>query len=252
MTERLDCALTARGFCATRSKAQAIISEGFVCVNGTVCMKASRKVSDSDSITVTGSLPFVGRGGYKLRYALAEFGISVTGLHCLDIGASTGGFTDCLLQNGAAFVLAADVGHGQLAEELRNDPRVKSMEGTDIRALSPTTEGLPADFAVCDVSFISLTQVLPSIPPLLKPDGTAVVLVKPQFEAGRAAIGKNGIVRDPKVHRQVLQAVRSAASLAGFSICAECESPIKGGSGNTEFLLHLALGMLNNSKEVPV
>lgn len=250
MTERLDCALTGRGLCTSRSRAQAMIAEGFVSVNGTVCMKASLKVTDTDLITVTGALPFVGRGGYKLRYALAEFGISVRGLHCLDIGASTGGFTDCLLQNGAAFVIAADVGHGQLAEALQHDPRVRSLEGTDIRTLSPETDGLPADFAVCDVSFISLTQVLPLMPSFLKPDGSAVVLVKPQFEAGRAAVGKNGIVRNPKVHKQVLQAVKDAAVSAGFRICGECESPIKGGSGNTEFLLYLSRTVPSDQKEV--
>lgn len=241
MADRLDIALTARGLCSTRSKAQAAIGEGFVTVNGTVCMKASRTVSETDVVAMTASLPFVGRGGYKLRFALAEFGISVTGLRCLDIGASTGGFTDCLLQNGAASVIAADVGHGQLAEELKNDPRVTSLEGTDIRTLAPDTAGLPVDFAVCDVSFISLTQILSCIPGLLKPDGEAVVLVKPQFEAGRSAIGKNGIVRDPKIHRQVLQKVREAAVSEGFRVLSECPSPIRGGSGNTEFLLYLSL-----------
>ena len=240
MTERLDSALTARGLCSSRNRAQAMITEGFVCVNGTVCMKASKKVDDSDIITLTGSLPFVGRGGYKLRYALSEFGLSVQGMTCLDIGASTGGFTDCLLQNGAQKVIAADVGHDQLAEELKQDPRVISLEGTDIRTLSPESVGLPVDLAVCDVSFISLTQVLPFIPPLLKPNGKAVVLVKPQFEAGKSAVGKNGIVRDPKVHRQVLRTICEAAKANGFEVQGECESPIKGGSGNTEYLLFLS------------
>ena len=241
MTERLDCALTTRGICSTRAKAQSIINEGYVTVNGTVCMKPSKKVLDTDNILVTGSIPYVGRGGYKLRCALSEFQISVHGLHCLDIGASTGGFTDCLLQNGAASVIAADVGHNQLTEELKHDPRVISMEGTDIRTLSPETEGLPVDFAVCDVSFISLTLILPVMPALIKTKGEAVVLVKPQFEAGRSAVGKNGIVRDPKIHRQVLDNIRKTAISCGFTVLAECESPIKGGSGNKEFLLHLSL-----------
>lgn len=241
MTDRLDNALTLRGLCSSRNRAQAMIAEGFVTVNGTVCLKASKKVDDSDTITLTGSLPFVGRGGYKLRYALSAFGIRAEGLTCLDIGASTGGFTDCLLQNGAKRVIAADVGHDQLAEELKHDPRVLSLEGTDIRTLSPQTEGLPADLAVCDVSFISLTQILPFIPPLLKPDGQAVVLVKPQFEAGRAAVCKNGIVRDQKVHKKILQNIRESAKACGFVVRGECESPIKGGSGNTEYLLYLTM-----------
>lgn len=238
---RLDAALVERGICTTRSRAQASISEGHVTVNGTVCMKAAQKVADTDILALTEPLPFVGRGGYKLRFALAEFRLSVQGLHCLDIGASTGGFTDCLLQNGAAGVLAVDVGHDQLAAELRNDPRVIVREGTDLRLLSPESEGLPAEFVCCDVSFISLKQIIPLLPALMTPEAKAVLLVKPQFEAGRAALNKNGIVRSEKLRQQVLTDIREFAANTGFLPVGDCESPIKGGSGNTEYLLCLQL-----------
>ena len=236
---RLDAALAARGLCSSRSRAQTSIAEGHVTVNGQICMKPAQKVADSDVLQVTQALPYVGRGGYKLAFALAEFEISVAGLRCLDIGASTGGFTDCMLQNGAAAVLAVDVGHGQIAPELREDPRVTVMEGTDIRALSPDTPGLPADFVSCDVSFISLTQIFPVLPALMREGGFAVVLVKPQFEAGPSALNKHGVVRDPKVHQRVLRDIRNAAACSGLIPRSACESPVKGGSGNTEFLLLL-------------
>ena len=236
---RLDAALVGRGICTTRTRAQTSIAEGHVTVNGTVCMKAAQKVADTDVLKLTEQLPFVGRGGYKLRFALAEFKISVQGLHCLDIGASTGGFTDCLLQNGAAGVLAVDVGHGQLAEALRNDPRVIVREGTDLRQLAPDSEGLPADFVCCDVSFISLKQIIPLLPALMRPAAAAVLLVKPQFEAGRAALNKNGIVKSEKIRQQVLADIRAFAAETGFLPIGGCESPIKGGSGNTEYLLCL-------------
>ena len=239
MAERLDTALTARGLCSSRNRAQTLISEGHVTVNGCVCMKPAQKISETDIVTVTEELPFVGRGGYKLRFALAEFQIRLDGLHCLDIGASTGGFTDCMLQHGAAHVLAVDVGHDQLAQPLREDPRVTVMEGTDIRTLPPDTEGLPADFVSCDVSFISLAQIIPFIPPLLTEDGTAVLLVKPQFEAGRSALNKHGIVKDEKRRQQVLRDIRDCCAQNGLLPSAECESPIKGGSGNTEYLLYV-------------
>ena len=239
MSARLDAEIVARGLCETRNRAQTLISDGSVTVNGIVCMKASQKVSDADEIQVTRELPFVGRGGYKLSYALAEFRFSLTGLRCLDIGASTGGFTDCMLQNGAASVLAVDVGHDQLAEMLRNDPRVTVMEGTDLRDLPPETDGLPADFAACDVSFISLKQIIPLIPALLTAQGTAVLLVKPQFEAGKSALNKHGVVRDEKIRQRVLREIRDCAAQHGLIPAADCESPIQGGSGNTEYLLFL-------------
>ncbi len=236
---RLDAALVERGICETRNRAQTSIAEGNVTINGAVCMKASQKVTDTDILTLTEPLPFVGRGGYKLRYALAEFGICPNGLQCLDIGASTGGFTDCMLQNGAKTVLAVDVGRDQLADSLRNDPRVIVREETDLRQLSPDTEGLPAQFAACDVSFISLKQIIPYLAPLLTDQAEVVLLVKPQFEAGRAALNKNGIVRDEKTRQRVLRDIRDFAAASGFIPIAECESPIKGGSGNTEYLLRL-------------
>ena len=239
MAERLDLALTARGLCSSRNRAQTLISDGHVTVNGIVCMKASQKIAAEDIICVTEALPFVGRGGYKLRYALSEFKINPEGFFCLDIGASTGGFTDCLLQNGASHVLAVDVGHDQIASSLREDARVTVLEGTDIRQLSPETEGLPADFICCDVSFISLQQIIPCLTPLLRENGQAVLLVKPQFEAGRRALNKNGIVRDEKIRMQILREIRDCCVQCGLVPCGECESPIKGGSGNTEFLLYL-------------
>ena len=237
--ERLDTALVARGLSSSRTRAQASIEEGNVTVNGAVCLKASQKVAESDVLRVTEPLPYVGRGGYKLRFALAEFGLRVEGLRCLDIGASTGGFTDCMLQNGAASVLAVDVGHDQMAQELRADSRVTVCEGTDIRTLPPDAPGLPAEFLSCDVSFISLKQILPVLPGLLSPHAKAVLLVKPQFEAGRQALNKHGVVRDEKVRRAVLREIRDAAAQYGFLPVGECESPIKGGSGNTEYLLCL-------------
>lgn len=238
---RLDAALVERGICTTRTRAQTSISEGHVTVNGTVCMKAAQKVADTDILALTEPLPYVGRGGYKLRCALAEFKISVQGMHCLDIGASTGGFTDCLLQNGAAGVLAVDVGHDQLADSLRKDPRVIVREGTDLRQLPRDSEGLPAEFVCCDVSFISLKQIIPLLPPLMTPDAIAVLLVKPQFEAGRAALNKNGIVKSEKIRQQVLTDICAFALDTGFFMRGCCESPIKGGSGNTEYLLCLQM-----------
>ncbi len=237
MTMRFDLALVERGLCDTRSRAKMCITEGHATINGAVCTKPSRIIAESDVLELIASLPFVGRGGLKLAHALNRFGISLKELQCLDIGASTGGFTDCMLQNGAAHVLAVDVGHDQLAEVLRHDPRVTVMEGTDIRSLAPDTKGLPAAFASCDVSFISLTYILPLLPPLLTSGAKAVLLVKPQFEAGRSAIGKHGIVRDSKVHAQVLRNIRDAAVQVGLIPLADCPSPITGGSGNTEFLL---------------
>lgn len=239
MGERLDTALVTRGLCTTRNRAKTSIADGNVTVNGLVCMKPSQSVSDDDVLKVTQPLPFVGRGGLKLAFALSEFRLSVEGLSCLDIGASTGGFTDCMLQNGAAHVLAVDVGHDQLAPELRADARVTALDGMDIRNLPTDTEGLPAAFAACDASFISLKYILPVLPQLLSDHAKAVMLVKPQFEAGRSAVGKNGIVRDAKVRAKVLREIRDAAAAVGLLPLADCESPVKGGSGNTEFLLLL-------------
>lgn len=241
MSSRLDAALVARGICPTRNRAQASIDAGNVTVNGIVCLKASRKVEEGDTLVLTEPLPYVGRGGYKLAFALAEWKLALGGLRCLDIGASTGGFTDCMLQNGAASVLAVDVGHDQLVESLRNDPRVIVREGTDLRDLAPDSEGLPAEFAACDVSFISLRQIIPLLPALLCESAQAVLLVKPQFEAGRAALNKHGVVRDEKIRQHVLRDIRDFAAQNGFLPLHDCVSPIQGGSGNTEYLLHLKL-----------
>ena len=239
---RLDAALFAKGLASSRNRAQTLIADGHVTVNGIVCLKASQSVEDTDVLHVTESLPFVGRGGYKLSYALSAFQLNLNGLHCLDIGASTGGFTDCMLQNGAASVLSVDVGHGQFAEELRADSRVTLMEGTDIRTLPPETDGLPADFAACDVSFISLAQILPVIPALLKPHAKAVLLIKPQFEAGQQALNKHGVVKDEKVRQRVVKNIQDTAALHGLVPLEVCESPVRGGSGNVEYLLYLENG----------
>lgn len=236
---RLDAALVARGICSTRNRAQTSIAEGNVTVNGNICLKAAQKVEDTDILKLLEALPFVGRGGYKLKYAFAEFKLSVEKMQCLDIGASTGGFTDCMLQNGASQVLAVDVGHDQLAQALRDDPRVIVREGTDLRQLPPDSEGLPADFVSCDVSFISLKQIIPLLPPLMKPQAKAVLLIKPQFEAGRAALNKHGVVRSEKIRQQVCADIRAFAAETGFAVLGECVSPIEGGSGNTEYLLCL-------------
>ncbi|MBE6847031.1 MAG: TlyA family RNA methyltransferase [Ruminococcus sp.] len=236
---RFDLALTERGLCDTRSKAKMEILQGHAAINGVICTKPAADVSENDVLALTEVLPYVGRGGLKLAYAIEQFGLSLQGMHCLDIGASTGGFTDCMLQNGAAHVLAVDVGHDQLAEVLRNDPRVTVMEGTDIRTLPPNENGLPADFVSCDVSFISLTHILPLLPERMQPNAKAVLLVKPQFEAGKQALNKHGVVRDPKIHARVLKEIRTAAEAVGLHPLGDCPSPIPGGSGNTEFLLLL-------------
>lgn len=239
MTTRLDAAMVQRGISESRTRAQTSIAAGAVTVNGIVCMKAAQKVAETDNIILTEALPFVGRGGYKLSCALAEWKLCLNGLQCLDIGASTGGFTDCMLQNGAKSVLAVDVGHDQLVQQLRDDPRVIVREGTDLRQLAPDAEGLPADFAACDVSFISLKQIIPVLPALLTDTAEAVLLVKPQFEAGRQALNKHGVVRDEKIRRRVLADISDFAAEYGFQPLHSCESPIAGGSGNIEYLLHL-------------
>ncbi len=236
---RFDMALVEQGLCETRSKAKMEIEAGHATVNGRICTKPAANITGTDKLALTEALPFVGRGGLKLAHAIAAFHLDLQGRHCLDIGASTGGFTDCMLQNGAAGVLAVDVGHGQLADSLRCDTRVIVMEDTDIRALTPDTKGLPAEFISCDVSFISLTHILPLLPPLMADGAMAVMLVKPQFEAGKQALNKHGVVRDPKIHARVLKQIRAAAIAVGLTPMTDCPSPIQGGSGNTEFLLLL-------------
>ena len=236
---RLDSELVARGLARSRERAKEMIRSGSVKVNGKTAKKPSDEVSENDGIVSEETDLFVGRGALKLEKAVNEFGIDLRGKICLDIGASTGGFTDYMLQNGAARVYAVDVGHGQLAEPLRNDKRVVNMEGTDIREVTCEDIGGNADFISADVSFISLTKILPKIYELLAENACAAVLIKPQFEAGRNNIGKHGIVRDRKVHIRVLSDIDSFARSIGFVTVGYTYSPVRGGSGNIEYLVKL-------------
>ena len=239
---RLDAEMVARGIARSRQRAKEMIVAGSVTVNGVTAGKASDTVQDTDVIESCEAEIYVGRGALKLEKAAREFGLDFNGKVCLDIGASTGGFTDYMLRNGAARVFAVDVGHGQLAESLRNDRRVTDMEGTDIRNITADDIGGQADFVCADVSFISLTRILPKIYELMKEGGCAAVLIKPQFEAGKKDIGKHGIVKDKKVHIRVLTEIDGFASALGF-ICEKYTfSPIKGGSGNIEYLVKLRKG----------
>jgi len=242
-TVRLDTLLVDRGLAASRERGRALILAGNVRVNGQPACKAGTAVTrDAEVSVLTPDHPYVGRGGVKLAHALETFSIPVAGRTALDIGASTGGFTDALLQRGASRVVALDVGHGQLDWKLRNDPRVDVVERVNARTL--TIPDLPAgrapfDIVTIDVSFISLKLILPVVPSLLADTGDVVALVKPQFEAGRAEIGKGGIVRDEHVHARVLEEVTNAADALGLGRRGVAESPISGMEGNREFLLHL-------------
>jgi 23S rRNA (cytidine1920-2'-O)/16S rRNA (cytidine1409-2'-O)-methyltransferase len=232
---RIDVALVQRGLTPSRERAQEAITAGFVLVNGKPATKASFKVSEGDELTVTGDpIGYVGRGGLKLEGALDRFGISPTGLICMDVGASTGGFTDCLLQRGAALVYAVDVGREQLHPDLRRDPRVVVMEGTDIRTVAELPQA-PALVAI-DVSFISLTLVLPAVVRLMAPGGKIVALIKPQFEVGPVGLGKRGIVKDPKHHRHAIERVLTGATALGLRTTDVIDSPVLGTEGNKEFL----------------
>lgn len=236
---RLDSELVARGIARSRERAKEMIAAGNVTVNGMTAKKASDNVSENDDIRSCEQEKYVGRGALKLEKAAEEFGLDLTGKVCLDIGASTGGFTDLMLKNGASHVFAVDVGHGQLAEALCRDERVTNMEGTDIRNITAEDIGGQVDFICVDVSFISLTKILPKVHELLKDGASASVLIKPQFEAGKHDIGKRGIVKDRKVHIRVLGEIDSFASSIGF-ICEKYTfSPVKGGSGNIEYLVKL-------------
>ncbi len=241
MKERLDVLLVKQGFAPSREKAKAILMAGIVYVNGQKEDKAGSTFDEEKSkIEVRGkTLAYVSRGGLKLEKALKVFPISLDGKHCLDIGASTGGFTDCMLQNGAEKVYAVDVGHGQLDYKLRTDERVVCMEKSNFRYF--TKESLPeqVDFATSDVSFISLTKMLAPAYELLKEQGEMVALIKPQFEAGKEKVGKKGVVSDPKVHREVIEKVTAFAKETGFALMGLEYSPIKGPEGNIEFLLYL-------------
>jgi len=241
--QRLDVVLVERGLAASRERARAMILAGRVRVAGVVVSKAGHPTAaDADVTLIEPDHPYVSRGGVKLAHALDVFGVDPSGRPALDVGASTGGFTDVLLRRGAVRVLALDVGHGQLDWRLRNDPRVLVMERVNARTLTP--DALPPDartfdLAVMDLSFISVRHVLPAVVPVLAPGADLIVLVKPQFEAGRDEVGKGGLVRDPEVHARVIEEVAAAAGALGLSRVAMTESPITGTEGNREFFLHL-------------
>ena len=240
MKERLDVMMVQRGLAPSREKAKAIIMAGEVLVDGQREDKPGTAFAETVEITVKGNpLPYVSRGGLKLEKAVSQFELNLEGRICMDVGSSTGGFTDCMLQNGAVKVYSVDVGHGQLAWKLRNDNRVVCMERTNIRYVTPENIQEPPSFVSIDVSFISLTKVLPAVRALLEEDGEIVCLIKPQFEAGREKVGKKGVVRDPAVHREVILRVASFAQSIGFALLHLEFSPVKGPEGNIEYLLHL-------------
>jgi 23S rRNA (cytidine1920-2'-O)/16S rRNA (cytidine1409-2'-O)-methyltransferase len=241
MKERLDVILVKQGFAQSREKAKAILMAGNVFVDGQREDKAGTVFDESKiHIEVRGNtLKYVSRGGFKLEKAMAEFPIVLVGAVCMDIGASTGGFTDCMLQNGASKVFSIDVGHGQLAWKLRNDERVVCMEKTNFRYVTPEDIGVQVDFASVDVSFISLTKILIPARNLLREHGTMVCLIKPQFEAGREKVGKKGVVREPDIHAEVIHKVIDYADLVGFAVEGLTFSPIKGPEGNIEYLVFL-------------
>jgi 23S rRNA (cytidine1920-2'-O)/16S rRNA (cytidine1409-2'-O)-methyltransferase len=238
--ERIDQLLVERGLADSRTKAQALIMAGAVLVDEQRVEKSSELVEPGASIRVKGAEDpasrYVGRGGVKLEAALREFAIDVRAFLCLDVGASTGGFTDCLLQHGARRVVTVDVGHNQLDWRLRNDERVEVREGVNARHLQPRDFAERFDIAVMDVAFISATKVMPAIVPLLTTGGSFIVLIKPQFEVGRGEVGKGGIVREPEKHERVIAEVHRAAEDLGLKVCGLIQSPIQGADGNIEFL----------------
>jgi 23S rRNA (cytidine1920-2'-O)/16S rRNA (cytidine1409-2'-O)-methyltransferase len=237
---RLDIALVDRGLADTRSKARALILAGDVLLNGAPALRAGSPVREVDDLQLKAKPRFVSRGGEKLDGALDAFDIDPGGWICADLGASTGGFTDVLLQRGAAKVYAVDVGYGQLDERIRTDSRVISMERTNARYLEELPE--PVQFVVIDVSFISLSLILPIAAKILTPNGRCVPLIKPQFEAGKTDVGKGGVVRDPAIHRRVLENALAFAERDGFSVLGLIRSPLLGPSGNVEFLADLVRG----------
>ncbi|PYI55044.1 TlyA family RNA methyltransferase [Paenibacillus flagellatus] len=241
--ERLDVLLVEQGFYDSREKAKAAVMAGLVLADGERIDKAGTKISREAKIVVKGAVhPYVSRGGLKLEKAIRTFGIDLNGAVMIDIGASTGGFTDCALQNGASCVYAVDVGYNQLDWKLRNDPRVIVMERTNFRYTQPSDlQGPVPTFASIDVSFISLKLILPPLRALLAANGETVALIKPQFEAGRENVGKTGVVRDPAIHRDVLRTVLDFAAEAGFGLKGLTFSPITGGEGNIEFLAWFAV-----------
>lgn len=240
MKMRLDNLLAARGLCRSREQARARIMEGAVFVGGQRADKAGTFVSEDADVTVReNAMPFVSRGGFKLQKAVKTFEIDLSGAVCADIGASTGGFTDCMLQHGAKEVYAVDVGYGQLDWRLRNDPRVHAMERTNARFMEPAWFGAPLSFASIDVSFISLRLILPPLMACLCEGGQVCALIKPQFEAGREKVGKHGVVSDPAVHAEVIDNVLGFAADASYTVCGLTYSPIRGPKGNIEFLVWL-------------
>ena len=235
---RLDAVMVQQGMVPSRQRAKTLIQNGQISVNGKVCTKPAFAVSETDRIAMEGSdIPFVGRGGLKLEHAVQQMQLSLEGMVCLDIGASTGGFTDCMLQNGAVKVYAVDVGYGQLAWSLRTDERVVNMERTNIRNVKPEDLAEQIEFFSVDVSFISLHHIFPVAQAITTPDAMGVCLVKPQFEAGREKVGKNGVVRDPATHREVLHNAMGYAAANGFAVRGLDFSPVKGPEGNIEYLM---------------
>ena len=250
MKERLDVLLVQRGLAPSREKAKTMIMEGNVFVDQQREDKAGSVFGVEAKIEVRGNtLRYVSRGGLKLEKAMEAFGLDLSGCVCMDIGASTGGFTDCMLQNGAAKVYAVDVGYGQFAWKLRQDPRVVCMEKTNIRYVTPDQIGEPLDFASVDVSFISLTKVLEPAKALLREGAQMVCLIKPQFEAGKDKVGKKGVVREQSTHREVIEKVIAYARGLGFRVLHLDYSPVKGPEGNIEYLVHLANDNLPESEE---
>ncbi|MBO4897177.1 MAG: TlyA family RNA methyltransferase [Clostridia bacterium] len=248
MKQRLDLYMTENGLADGRSKAQALIMSGVVYVNEQKADKAGMFVTENDTIEVREGLKYVSRGGLKLEKAMASFPITLENKICMDIGASTGGFTDCMLQNGAAKVYSVDVGYGQLAWELRTNEKVVNMERTNIRYVTRENIDDDLDFASVDVSFISLKLIFPVMRELLKETGETVCLIKPQFEAGRESVGKNGVVRDPAVHKEVIEKVLGYAKDNEFKIYGLDFSPIKGPKGNIEYLLYAG----RSGKDMPL
>ena len=240
MKKRLDVLFVEKGLAPSREKAKAYIMEGKVFVENQREDKPGTNFDENSKIELHGKkLAYVSRGGLKLEKALKTFPVKLDGAVCMDIGASTGGFTDCMLQNGASKVFSVDVGYGQFDWSLRQDPRVVLMEKTNVRYLKPEDIGEQLDFASCDVSFISLSKILPAIFPILTDDGTMVCLIKPQFEAGRENVGKRGVVKNPKVHRDVIAEVFGFTEALGFAVKGLTFSPIKGPNGNIEYLMYV-------------
>ncbi|MBW2171063.1 MAG: TlyA family RNA methyltransferase [Deltaproteobacteria bacterium] len=241
---RLDLLLVERGLAPSRERAQALILAGKVWVEGKRTSKAGAQVLADAAIEITGKdIPYVSRGGVKLEAALGAFNLDVTGLTCLDVGASTGGFTDCLLKHGAKHVTAVDVGYGQLDWSLRNDPRVEVIERTNIRHLDAGALPHPVDLACIDVSFISLKIVVPVVSQLIKQPANIICLIKPQFEVGKGMVGKGGVVRDPALHDAVIKDLTAAFEGFKLRVLGVIPSPILGPKGNQEFLMHLELGI---------